>query len=769
MVPMDEMKGNDACSSMPKTNNGNIEDEMEKEHKMDEMNGGKSGIIGVEIASSEIMKANDEQPFLIPNPSGFESEQFMEEVDMLIGEAEKENMYAEMNNDKIGDIEVEIVSSKFVNVNGEESIFFPCGEENEELTRESNVVIMHEEEEHSMEMLNDEEDPNEDLEYQEEAKEEVNNEEDPDEELEHKEEVKEEVNNEEDPDEELEEEEEARQEVNNKEDLDEELEQEEEVRQEVNNEEQVEVTSKKKVAKSRKKGKKGLKKKITLRSMNKVIVKDTTDQKPSSENNLQMMMELNDNAKIDEKMVHEGNIKEQVKDGERVEDVSQKKIGKLKKKKREDLKKKIARMGVNEVTVKGMNGKEPINKKVKDAKLMGMIFMCSSKTKQDCYRYKVLGLPANKREIVLKICEGMKLFLFDFDLKLLYGIYRAAGPGGYNIEPMAFNSAFPAQVRFSVFEDCLPVPEEKFKKVIKDNYYKKNKFDFQLTSEQVKNLCKLFQAASTKSKQLRRNPKAQTHKFTERDWNKKHHHSAETHTLTADQNRTRKRRKQAEIHASVAWDRSRKRHRQAETHASVDWNRSRKPQKQGKINTSVDRDWTRKRRPAAETHRFSDRDRTRKRHPDAYERETYVSPVAPLPSRPPLPPPSSLAFPPRLYAYEGTSEMMNNYRRDTLTEHQDMRYRDLELRRHKHVEHTRDSFHDHHDGRFLDSELRHQGETKHRDPYPPYRDYPLHRGLSYSVAQPLDYHSHSRTSLHSTAPAYSIDLYDRYGGKRSWY
>ncbi|XP_073050313.1 uncharacterized protein [Primulina eburnea] len=127
---------------------------------------------------------------------------------------------------------------------------------------------------------------------------------------------------------------------------------------------------------------------------------------------------------------------------------------------------------------------------------MGMIFMCSSSTKEDCFRYRVFGLPASKKDTVEKIYPGMRLFLYDVDLKLLNGIYKSAGPGGYNIEPKAFKSQFPSQVRFRVLKDCLPIAEEKFKKVIKDNYFSKNKFDCKLTSVQVNKLCKLFLAKS---------------------------------------------------------------------------------------------------------------------------------------------------------------------------------------------------------------------------------------------------------------------------------
>lgn len=98
------------------------------------------------------------------------------------------------------------------------------------------------------------------------------------------------------------------------------------------------------------------------------------------------------------------------------------------------------------------SNKQGTSAAVKDLKKMadgmGLIFMCNSKTKLDCFRYNVFGLPASKKEIVAKVYKGMKLFLFDVSLRLMFGIYKAASPGGYNIEPKAFKSAFPSQVRF---------------------------------------------------------------------------------------------------------------------------------------------------------------------------------------------------------------------------------------------------------------------------------------------------------------------------------
>ncbi|XP_021740146.1 B2 protein-like [Chenopodium quinoa] len=127
----------------------------------------------------------------------------------------------------------------------------------------------------------------------------------------------------------------------------------------------------------------------------------------------------------------------------------------------------------------------------------GAIFMASNSTRKECFEREIFGLPSEYADFVMKVKNGMPLFLFDFQERMLYGVFEATSDGAMNIVPDAYRSTsnrkFPAQVRFSTFWHCDPLPENVFGDAIKENYFKQFKFNLGLSRDQVGRLLFLFE------------------------------------------------------------------------------------------------------------------------------------------------------------------------------------------------------------------------------------------------------------------------------------
>ncbi|KAK2664337.1 hypothetical protein Ddye_002911 [Dipteronia dyeriana] len=120
----------------------------------------------------------------------------------------------------------------------------------------------------------------------------------------------------------------------------------------------------------------------------------------------------------------------------------------------------------------------------------GYIFVCNNDTMAENLKRQLFGLPPRYRDSVRAITPGLPLFLYNYSTHQLHGIFEAAGFGGTNIDPSAWEdkkcpgeSRFPAQVQVITRKICEPLEEDSFRPIL--HHYDGPKFRLELNIPEV--------------------------------------------------------------------------------------------------------------------------------------------------------------------------------------------------------------------------------------------------------------------------------------------
>ncbi|GAQ80714.1 hypothetical protein KFL_000600310 [Klebsormidium nitens] len=143
-----------------------------------------------------------------------------------------------------------------------------------------------------------------------------------------------------------------------------------------------------------------------------------------------------------------------------------------------------------------------------EGELGGHLFLTNHQQIEENFARQIFGLPKQHAPTVLRIKEGLPLFLYNTSTRALHGVFEAASDGGLNLEPDAWQdhalsaqlkqpfSKFPAQVRFRVRADRGRLAEPKFRDILDYHTSDYNThFRLPLSIEQANHLLELFNMA----------------------------------------------------------------------------------------------------------------------------------------------------------------------------------------------------------------------------------------------------------------------------------
>eukprot|EP00210_Caulerpa_lentillifera_P000202 g197.t1 len=128
----------------------------------------------------------------------------------------------------------------------------------------------------------------------------------------------------------------------------------------------------------------------------------------------------------------------------------------------------------------------------------GFIFGCTEATEVECRQRRLFGLPGKHSHIVHCIRPNTPIFLFNYDRRVLYGVFWSTCRGSWNLDPRAWGGRFPAQIRVRGISTTVKngevLTESQFRPVLSKNYFDRGRFTYTLTSSQVSTLMQLLHA-----------------------------------------------------------------------------------------------------------------------------------------------------------------------------------------------------------------------------------------------------------------------------------
>jgi len=97
----------------------------------------------------------------------------------------------------------------------------------------------------------------------------------------------------------------------------------------------------------------------------------------------------------------------------------------------------------------------------------GYVFLCNNRTERECLERKLFGSPKSEWNRVSQVKKGDILFLLNYHINRLHGVFEAVSDGKMNIDPYAFDGYFPAQVQVRRKMRCPPLDETALLPLIK--------------------------------------------------------------------------------------------------------------------------------------------------------------------------------------------------------------------------------------------------------------------------------------------------------------